>query len=74
MCLICKYKHTLDLNYYCESKKMTENYSPELVNALKDIVNDCNWKNVGEISSYKEMKCYRFLLELNILIFHLLEN
>jgi len=53
---------------------MTENYSPELVNALKDIVNDCNWKNVGEISSYKEMKCYRFLLELNIFIFYLLEN
>jgi hypothetical protein len=53
---------------------MTENYSPELVNALKDIVNDCNWKNVGEISSFKEMKCYRFLLELYIFILSILEN
>ena len=34
-------------------------YSSDLVNALKEIVFDCNWQNVGKESSFKAMKCYK---------------
>lgn len=37
-----------------------ENYSKDLVEALKEIVFDCNWQNVGSVSQFKQMKCYRF--------------
>ncbi|RNA43158.1 hypothetical protein BpHYR1_047217 [Brachionus plicatilis] len=33
-------------------------FSEDLVEALKDIVFDCNWQNVGDISQFESMKCY----------------
>ena len=38
-----------------------ETFSKGLVEALKGIVYDCNWQNVGKVSDFKEMRCYRFL-------------
>jgi hypothetical protein len=36
-----------------------EKISKDLVDALKEIVNDCNWQNLGKASSFKPMKCYK---------------
>ncbi len=36
-----------------------ENISRDLVNALKSIVFDCNWQNVGRASDFDALKCYR---------------
>lgn len=36
-----------------------ENLSKDLVDALKSIVFDCNWQNVGKASSFEALKCYR---------------
>lgn len=33
--------------------------SEDLVEALKNIVFDCNWQNVGDISQFEPMKCYK---------------
>ena len=34
-------------------------YSRDLVDALKGIVFDCNWQNVGNVDMFKKSKCYR---------------
>jgi nitrite reductase/ring-hydroxylating ferredoxin subunit len=36
-----------------------KDFSKDLVNALKSVVFDCNWQNVGKASTFKQMKCYR---------------
>ena len=46
------FKRNLDL------KKM-DNFN-ELVDALKTIVNDCNWQNIGLESLFQPMKCYKY--------------
>lgn len=35
------------------------NLSKDLVNALKSVVLDCNWQNVGKEEGFDYFKCYR---------------
>jgi hypothetical protein len=32
----------------------------DLVDALKNIVNDCNWQNIGLEKTFQPMKCYKY--------------
>jgi hypothetical protein len=36
-----------------------EKFSKDLVDALKGIVNDCNWQKLGKAASFKPMTCYK---------------
>ena len=36
-----------------------ETLSKKLVECLKEIVFDCNWQNVGPISQFKPLICYK---------------
>lgn len=49
-------------NYYnkiIHIKVRMLNLSKDLVNALKSVVLDCNWQNVGKEEEFHYFKCYR---------------
>jgi hypothetical protein len=37
-------------------------FSRGLVETLKNIVFDCNWQNLGPITQFEPMKCYKYKL------------
>lgn len=43
----------------------SDEFSRDLVDALKGIVFDCNWQKIGNVSLFKPMKCHRLVKEKN---------